>query len=108
MATLTKSQPAPLDDNRISLSSSIPAPFSSADRDYILQSSHAVGLRHPFTPSPIAHEHPPHAQENQVFGEVLLNADRVSPTATQVSSLLNLRPCLIWDFQPRIKMLCRQ
>lgn len=108
MATLTKSQPAPLDDSRISLSSSIPAPFSSADRDYILQPSHAVSPRHPIMPSPIAHGHPPHAQEAQEFGEVLLNADRVSPAATQVSSLLNLRPCLIWNFQPRIKMSCRQ
>ena len=85
MAALTKSRPA-LDDSRITLSSSIPTPFSSADRDYILHSSHTNGLHHAITPSPISHEHPPLAQESQVDGEVLLNADRV------VSSLCYLRP----------------
>jgi ubiquitin-protein ligase E3 D len=77
MAALTKSRPAQLDDNRITLSSSIPTPFSSSDRDYILHSSHTNGLHHAITPSPIAHEHPPLAQESQVDGEILLNADRV-------------------------------
>jgi ubiquitin-protein ligase E3 D len=91
MAALTKSRPAQLDDNRITLSSSIPTPFSSTDRDYILHSSHTNGLHHAITPSPIAYEHPPLAQESQVDGEVLLNADRVSP-AIQVSSLCYLRP----------------
>ena len=84
MATLTKSRPAQLDDSRIELSSSVPAPFSSADRDYILHSSHTNGLHHAITPPPIAHE-PPLAQESQVDGEVLLNGDRSSP-AIQVSS----------------------
>ena len=86
MAALTKSRPAQLDDNRITLSSSIPSPFSSADRDYILHSSHANGRHHAITPSPIAHEHSPLAQESQVDGEVLLNADRA------VSGLCYLRP----------------
>jgi ubiquitin-protein ligase E3 D len=86
MAALTKSRPAQLEDNRISLSSSIPAPFSSSDRDYILHSSHTNGLHHAITPSPITHEHPPLAQESQVDGEVLLNADRV------VSKLCYLHP----------------
>jgi hypothetical protein len=86
MAALTKTRPAQLDDNRITLSSSIPTPFSSTDRDYILHSSHTNGLHHAVTPSPIAQEHPPLAQESQVDGEVLLNADRV------VSSLCHLRP----------------
>lgn len=76
MAALTKSRPAQLDDNRVTLSSSIPAPFSSADRDYILHSSHTNGLHHAITPS-IAHEHSPLAQESQVDGEVVLNVDRV-------------------------------
>jgi ubiquitin-protein ligase E3 D len=86
MAALTKSRPAQLDDNRIALSSSIPTPFSSTDRDYILHSSHTNDSHHAITPSPIAHEHPPLAQESQVDGEVVLNADRV------VSSLCYLRP----------------
>jgi hypothetical protein len=77
MAALTKSRPTQLDDNRIALSSSVPTPFSSADRDYILHPSHTNGLHHPITPSPIAYEHPPLAQESQVDGEVLLNVDRV-------------------------------
>lgn len=83
MAALTKSRPAQLDDSRTTLSSSIPTPFSSVDRDYILHSSHTNGLHHAITPSPTAHEHPPLTQESQ---EVLLNADRV------VSSLCYLRP----------------
>jgi len=90
MATLTKSQPALLDDDRITLSSSIPAPFSSADRDYILH-SHTNSLHHSVTPSPIAPEHLLHAQESQVVGEDLLNADRTSP-AIQVSGLQCLHP----------------
>jgi hypothetical protein len=103
MAALTKSRPAQLDDNRIALSSSIPTPFSSADRDYILHSSHTNGLHHPITPSPIAHDHAPHAQESQVDGEVLLNADRVvrSLYATFV-------PSLIWVLQFRINISCHQ
>jgi hypothetical protein len=76
MAALTKTRPTQLDDNRVALSSSIPTPFSSTDRDYILHSSQTNGLLHPITPSPIAHEHPPPAQESQV-DEVLLDADRV-------------------------------
>ena len=108
MATLTKFQPAELDDNRLALSSSIPAPFSSAERDFILQSPVSNGLPRSITPSPIAHQHPRLAQETQVFGEVLLNVDRASPTVAQVNSLPNLRPCLIWHFQSRIKMSFRQ
>jgi hypothetical protein len=108
MATITKSQPASLEDNMIPLPSSIPAPFSSSDRDFILRSSHTDSLHHPITSSPIAHEHLQHAQETQVFGKVLLNSDRVSPTTTQVNSLFNLRLCLLWNVQSRTKMSCRQ
>jgi hypothetical protein len=75
MAALTKSRPTQLEDNKITLSSSIPTPFSSADRDYILHSN-TNGLHHSITPS-IMDEHPPLIQESQVDGEVLLNADRV-------------------------------
>lgn len=81
MATLTKSQPALPDDSLISISSSIPAPFSSADRAYIIRSTQ----NHPITPTSVANGHPLHAQESQVSGDVLLNTDRGSPTANQVS-----------------------
>lgn len=103
MAALTKSRPTQLDDSRIALSSSIPTPFSSADRDYILHSSHTNGLHHPITPSSITHEHPPLAQESQVDGEVLLNTDRVVSSFYATSA-----PSLIWILQFRINISCRQ
>lgn len=96
MATLTKSQPAS-DDNLVSLPSSIPAPFSSADRAYILRSSHSNYQPHPITSTSAALEHPPRTKETQVFGEVALNAGTESPTATRVSIVLGLHRPLILD-----------
>jgi len=101
MATLTKSHPVSPNNN---LSSSIPAPFSLADRAYILQSSHSSNLHHPTTPTPSTHENSSHAQEAQAPGEVHLDVDGESPTAIQVSSLLCLRCGVICDLQSRIKM----
>jgi hypothetical protein len=99
MATLTKSHPVSPNNN---LSSSIPAPFSLADRAYILQSSHSSSLHHPTTPTPSTHENP--SQEAQALGEVHLDMDGELATVIQVSSLLCLRCGVICDFQSRIKM----
>jgi len=101
MATLTKSHPVSPTNN---LSSSIPAPFSLADRACILQSSHLSSLHHPTTPTPSTHEKPPRAQEAQAPGEVHLDVDGELPTAIQVSSLLCLRCGVICDLHSRIKM----
>jgi hypothetical protein len=98
MATLTKSHPVSPDSNLISLSSSIPTPFSSTDRAYIYRSSHSS--HHPITPKPLAHEHPPHTQESQALEEALLNVDRESPAATQVSTSLCLLRVTYGTFPP--------
>ncbi|KAI9509320.1 HECT-like ubiquitin-conjugating enzyme-binding-domain-containing protein [Russula earlei] len=84
MATLTKSQPVPSEEGLIS---SIPAPFSSAERAYILQSSHADGSRHTVTPTPATYEHPSRPQEARVSEEVILNADRIPSTTHQAQDL---------------------
>jgi hypothetical protein len=106
MATLTKSHPVSPTNN---LSSSIPAPFSLADRARILQSSHPSSLHHPTTPTPSTHEKPSRVQETQAPGEVHLDdVDGELPTAIQVSSPLCLRCGVICDLQSRIKMLYLQ
>ena len=105
MATLTKSHTVSQDDN---LASSIPAPFSPADRAYIRQSSHTTNPHHSITPKTSTHEHPPRTQEAQAPEEVLPNVDRESPTAIQVRILLYICRSLICDLPSRIKMSCLQ
>jgi len=107
MATLTKSQPVPSDDSLISLSSSIPAPFSSADRAYVLRSSHSDGLPNLITPTRAAYEHPGRTEEDHISEETPLITDgETSATAIQVSNSLGLRPGL--TRYTRIKMSCLQ
>ncbi|KAH9963013.1 HECT-like ubiquitin-conjugating enzyme-binding-domain-containing protein [Russula dissimulans] len=86
MATLTKSRPVPPDDGLISLSSSIPAPFSSADRAHILRSSHSDGLPRLITPTRAAYEDARPAEEAQISEEALLGD--ASLTATQDQDVL--------------------
>ena len=108
MATLTKSHTVSPDDNLTSLASSIPAPFSPADRAYIRQSSHVTTPHHSITPKTSTHEHPPRTQEAQALGEVLPNVDREPLTVIQVRTLLYLHRGLICDLPSRIKMSCLQ
>jgi len=105
MATLTKSHTVSPDDT---LASSIPAPFSPADRAYIQQPSHTTTPHHPIMPKPSTHEHPPRIQEVQTPEEALQNVDQESATTIQVRILLYLRRGLICSLPSRIKMLCLQ
>lgn len=108
MATLTKSRTVSPSDNLTPLASSIPAPFSAADRAYIREPSHTTTPHHLITPKPSTHEHPPRIQEAQAPEEVLQNVDQESATTIQVRILLYLRRGLICDLPSRIKMSCLQ
>lgn len=87
MATLTKSQSLPLDDQLISLSSSIPAPFSSTDRAYILRASQSALSHHPITPTSLTPDLPPPTQEDPVARETV-DEELLNPS--QVNILLGL------------------
>ncbi|KAI0250715.1 HECT-like ubiquitin-conjugating enzyme-binding-domain-containing protein, partial [Lactifluus subvellereus] len=110
MATLTKSKSLPVDDQLISLSTSIPAPFSSTDRAYILRASQSALPPHPITPTSLAPDLPPRTQEAPVFRETvpyvdgeLLNPSQdqdVMPSITrvQLSVLTTLNDLLLSPF----------
>jgi hypothetical protein len=98
MATLIKSQSQPVDDQLISLSSSIPAPFSSTDRAYILRAASQPSLPHrPITPTSLAPDLPPHTLQTQHLQATVPYTDEELLDPTQVRSLLGPHPCLLCD-----------
>ena len=108
MATLAKFQPLPVDDDQlISLSSSVPAPFSSTDRAYILRASQPIPLNHPITPTSLPPDlsSPTQETEAQHLREALSRTDDESLTQVNVFTFYSPTIC---DLQSRIRMSCLQ
>jgi hypothetical protein len=100
MATLAKFQPVPVDDNQLtSLSSSIPAPFSSTDRAYILRTSQSSPSNHPITPTSLPPDLPSCTQEAEAqhLRETLSRTDEES--LIQVITLTFYSPTIV-TFNP--------
>jgi hypothetical protein len=102
MATLAKFQPLPVDDDQLtSLSSTIPAPFSSTDRAYILRDSQSTPPNRPTSLVPPDLPSCTQEAEAQHLREALSRTDEES--LTQVNIFTFYSPS-ISDLQSRIRM----